>query len=149
MWVGAYSFLSVPFSKWLPGGHIGFFVFGLGRRHGFHSITRVCFGIWIFNFMSMSSEVVSWSLLIFSTLAFKMTAWQSNWIYRFPGFNFNLVWLWISSPNLSSTLLVCLGKSVLSFSDVTFIMAAWWPYWIFWFLDSSFSFTSNIKSKLE
>ena len=42
-----------------------------------------------------------------------------------------LVWLWISTPNLSGTILVYMGRSLLIFSDVTFKMAAWWSYWIF------------------
>ena len=46
-----------------------------------------------------------------------------------------LVWLWISTPNLSGTTLVYMGRSLLIFSDITFKMAAWWPYWIFWFPD--------------
>ena len=46
-----------------------------------------------------------------------------------------LVWLWISTPNLSGTILIYMDRSLLIFIDVTFKMAAWWPYWIFWFLD--------------
>ena len=44
-----------------------------------------------------------------------------------------LVWLWISTANLSDTILIYMGRSLLIFSDVTFKMAAWWPNWIFWF----------------
>ena len=47
-----------------------------------------------------------------------------------------LVWLWISTANLSGTILIYMGRSLLVFSDVTFKMDAWWPYWIFWFPDS-------------
>ena len=43
------------------------------------------------------------------------------------------VWLWISSPYFSSTLLVCMERSLLIFRYITFKMAACWPYWIFWF----------------
>ena len=42
-----------------------------------------------------------------------------------------LVWLWISSPNFNSKLLVYMGRSLLIFSNVTSKMAAWQPYWIF------------------
>ena len=42
-----------------------------------------------------------------------------------------LVWFWISTPNLSGTILVYMGRSLLIFSDVTLKMAAWWPCWIF------------------
>ena len=42
-----------------------------------------------------------------------------------------LVWLWISTANLSGTILIYMGRSLLVFSDVTSKMAAWRPYWIF------------------
>ena len=45
--------------------------------------------------------------------------------------NFDLVWLWISSPNFGSTLLICMDRSQFIFSDVTFKMATRRPYWIF------------------
>ena len=44
-----------------------------------------------------------------------------------------LVWIWISTANLSGTILIYMGRSLLIFSDVTFKMAAWRPYWIFLF----------------
>ena len=46
-----------------------------------------------------------------------------------------LVWLWISTANLSGTIPIYMGRSLLIFSDITFNMAAWRPYWIFWFPD--------------
>ena len=49
-----------------------------------------------------------------------------------------LVWLWISSPNINSQLLVYMARSLLIFSNVTFKMATGWPYWIFQFPDSNF-----------
>ena len=39
-----------------------------------------------------------------------------------------LVWLWISTPNFSDTILMYMGKSLLIFSDLIVQMAAWWPY---------------------
>ena len=42
-----------------------------------------------------------------------------------------LVWLWISTANLSGTILIYMGRSLFIFSDVTLKMAAWRPYWIF------------------
>ena len=72
----------MSFSKWPPGGHIGFFSFRI----------------------------------------------------------LTLVWLWISSPNFSSKLLVCMERSLLIFSNVTFKMAAWLPHWI---LTSGWLWTLN------
>ena len=69
------------------------------------------------------------SLLIFSDITSKMTAWQPCFFvcYRTR----TLVWLWISTPNFSSTILVYMRRTLLIFSDVTFKMAAWWPYRLF------------------
>ena len=47
-----------------------------------------------------------------------------------------LVWLWISTPNLSSTILMYMCRSLLIFSNINCKMAARQPYWIFWFPDS-------------
>ena len=55
-----------------------------------------------------------------------------------------LVWLWMSTPKFSRTILVYLGRSLLIFIDVIFKMAAWWPYWIFRFLDSVRSMVSGV-----
>ena len=60
------------------------------RRHGFRSISQVCFGISISNFMCMLMVVIGRSLLIFSDITFKMAAWQPYWIFWFPNSNFNL-----------------------------------------------------------
>ena len=59
-----------------------------------------------------------------------------------------LVWLWISTPNLSGTIHVYTGRSLLIFSDVPFKMAAWRPYWIFRFR-TNFSLALNINFKLQ
>ena len=77
---------------------------------------------------------MSRSLLIFSDVTFKMAARQPYSIFWFPALT--LVWLLISTPNLSGTILIYMGRSLLIFSDVTYKMAAWWPYWIFWFPNS-------------
>ena len=45
------------------------------------------------------------------------------------------VWLWMSTANLSGTILIFTGRSLMIFSNVTFKMAAWWPYRIFWYPD--------------
>ena len=77
------------------------------RRHGFRSISQVCY----------------W---------FSATSWLPGGHIGFFGFRtLTLLWLWISTPNFSSTMLMHIGRSLLIFSYVIFKMAAWWPYWIF------------------
>ena len=90
IWVGAYWFSATLFSKWPPGGHIRFSVSGLCRWHGFQSVSQVCFGISISNFIYMLMVVIGRSLLIFSDVAFKMAAWWPYWIFWFPDSNFSL-----------------------------------------------------------
>ena len=58
------------------------------RRHGFRSISQVCFGISISNFICMLMVAIGRSLLIFSDVTFKMAAWQPYWIFWFPDSNF-------------------------------------------------------------
>ena len=173
---------------------LDFSVSGLCRWHGFRSLSQVCCGISISNFICMLMVVIGRCLLIFSDVTFKMAAWWPYWIFWFPDSNFSLtlninsklkwhntyvgaywfsamliskwppgghigfvcfraltlVWLWISTPNLSGTILtIYMGKSLLIFRDVTFKMAAWRPYWIFWFPDSNFSLALNINCKLQ
>ena len=60
------------------------------RRHGFRSISQVCFGISISNFICMLMVVICRSLLIFSNVTFKMAAWRPYWIFWFPDSNFTL-----------------------------------------------------------
>ena len=65
-----------------------------------------------------------------------ISKWPSGSHIGISGFRtLTLVWLWISTANLSGTILIYMGRSLLVFSDVTFKMDAWWPYWIFWFPD--------------
>ena len=127
------------------------------RRHGFRSITQVCFGISISNFICILFVAMGRSLLIFSDVTVKMATWWPSWIFWFRDSNFSLalniksklqwlitcvygrepywfsamslskwlpgghigvfsfqtltlVWLWISSPNFSSTLPACMGR---------------------------------------
>ena len=61
------------------------------RRHGFRSISQVCFGISISNFICMLMVAIGRSLLIFSEVTFKMAAWWPYWIFCFPDSNFSLV----------------------------------------------------------
>ena len=60
------------------------------RRHGFRSISQVCFGISIWNFICMLMVAIGRSLLIFSDVTFKMAAWRPYWIFWFPDSNFTL-----------------------------------------------------------
>ena len=58
------------------------------RRHGFRSISQVCFGISISNFICILTVATGRSLLIFSDVTFKMAAWRPYWIFWFPDSNF-------------------------------------------------------------
>ena len=60
------------------------------RRHGFRSISQVCFRISISNFICMWMVAIGRSLLIFSDVTFKMAAWRPYWIFWFPDSNFSL-----------------------------------------------------------
>ena len=60
------------------------------RRHGFRSISQVCFGISISNFICILMVAIGRSLLIFSDVTFKMAAWRPYWIFWFPDSNFTL-----------------------------------------------------------
>ena len=96
------------------------------RRHGFRSITQVCFGISISNFICMLMVAISRSLLIFSM---SLSKWPPGGQIRFFGFRtLTLLWLWISTSNFSGTILMYMGRSLLIFSNVIFKMAAWRPY---------------------
>ena len=81
----------------LEGGYTGFTLSvrlsvcpSVCRRHGFRSISQVCFGISISNFICMLMVVIGRSLLIFSDVTFKMAAWRPYWIFWFPDSNFTL-----------------------------------------------------------
>ena len=60
------------------------------RQHGFRSISQVCFGISISNFICMLMVAIGRSLLIFSDVTFKMAAWRPYWIFWFPDSKFTL-----------------------------------------------------------
>ena len=81
----------------LEGGYTGFTLSvcpsvcpSVCRRHGFRSISQVCFGISISNFICMLMVAIGRSLLIFSDVIFKMAAWWPYWIFWFPDSNFTL-----------------------------------------------------------
>ena len=81
----------------LEGGYTGFTLsvcpsvrLSVCRRHGFRSISQVCFGISISNFICMLTVAIGRSLLIFSDVTFKMAAWRPYWIIWFPDSNLTL-----------------------------------------------------------
>ena len=98
----AYTFretgnLLYPRPTKLEGGYTGFTLSvrlsvcpSVCRRHGFRSISQVCFGISISNFICMLMVAIARSLLIFSDVTFKMAAWRPYWIFWFPDSNFSL-----------------------------------------------------------
>ena len=59
-------------------------------RHGFRSISQVCFGISISIFICMLMVAIGRSLLIFSDVTFKMATLWPYWIFWFPDSNFTL-----------------------------------------------------------
>ena len=98
------------------------------RRHGFRSISQVCFGISISNFICMLMVAIGRSLLIFSDVTFKMAAWRPYWIFWFPDSNFTLALNINFKLQQHCTILMYMGRSLLIFSNVNFKMAAWRPY---------------------
>ena len=90
IWVGAYWFSVTYFQNGRLVAILDFSVSGLCRWHGFWSVSQVCFRISISNFTCMLMVVIGRSLLIFSAVTFKMTAWWPYWIFWFPDSNFSL-----------------------------------------------------------
>ena len=87
----------IPQPNEVGGGYTGFTLSvcpsvrpSVCRRHGFRSISQVCFGISISNFICMLMVAIGRSLLIFSDVTFKMAAWRPYWIFWFPDSNFTL-----------------------------------------------------------
>ena len=133
-------------SKWLPGGHIGFF--------GFRTLTLLWLLISTSNFSGTILMYMGRSLLIFSQFQNGRLAaildFSVSGLCRWQGFrDVSQVCFRISISNFICMLMVVIGKSLLIFSEVTFKMAAWWKYWIFWFPDSNFSLALNINCKLK
>ena len=121
------AILLYPRPRKLEGGYTGFTLSvrpsvrpSVCRRHGFRSISQVCFGISISNFICMLMVAIGRSLLIFSVVTYKMAAFGFRTL--------TLVWLWISTSTFSGTILMYMGRSLLIFSNVIFKIAAWRPY---------------------
>ena len=93
-WTVKLIFIILPPNE-IGGGYTGFTLSvrlsvrpSVCRWHGFRSITQVCFGISISNFICILMVAISRSLLIFSDVTFKMAAWRPYWIFWFPDSNF-------------------------------------------------------------
>ena len=131
---------------------LDFSVSGLCRWQGFRDVSQVCFGISISNFICMLMVVIGKKLkkLAYCFSARSLSKWPPGGHIGFFGFQtLTLVWLWISTPKLSGTILMYMCRSLLIFSNVNFKMAARQPYWKFWFRDSNFSLALNINCKLK
>ena len=55
----------------------------------------------------------------------------------------------MSTPNLSITLTVFIGRGLLIFSNFIIKITTWRPYWIFWFPESNFSSALNMNSNVS
>ena len=90
--------LSYPCPTKLEGAYTGFTLSvcpsvhpSVGRGHGFQSMSQVCFGISISNFICMLMVAIGWrSVTSLSKWApgshivfYKMAAWWPYWIFRF------------------------------------------------------------------
>ena len=96
------------------------------RRYGFWSVNHVCFGISVSNFMCMPFVAMDINLLISAT---PLSKWPPHGYIEYFSFQtLTIVWLRQSTPNFSSTFLVCIDRSLLVFSDVIFKVAIWRPY---------------------
>ena len=87
----------IPQPNEVGGGYTGFTLSvrlsvrpSVCRQHGFRSISKVCFGISISNFICMLMVAIGRSLLIFRDVTYKMAAWRPYWIFWFPDSDFFL-----------------------------------------------------------
>ena len=74
-------FLQCHFQNSRLAAILHFLVSGLGSWHGFRSVTRVCFGISISNFICMLFVAMDKSLLNFRYVTVKMAAWRPYMIF--------------------------------------------------------------------
>ena len=147
IWVAAYWFFATSFSKLPPGGHIGFFGFWTLYVAWFPECKSSL--LWDFNF-KLHMHVDGGHRQ--KPIDFQWRHFQNGclvailvfFLFQTP----TLVWPWISTPNLSGTMLMYMCKTLLIFSNINFKMAARRPYWIFLCPDSNFSLALNINSKL-
>ena len=132
------------------------------RRHGFRSVTQICVGISIWNFISMLLVAMSRSLLIFSDVTFKMAAWWPSGIFRFLDPNFSLA---LNIKSKHKCHITCVyGKEPIDFQQCHFQnvrlaailgfaisgLCRWHAFWnvtwvcLFRFPDSNFCLALNI-----
>ena len=121
------------------------------RRHGFRSVTPVCFTISIPNSICVFFVAMDRSLHIFSDVTFKMAAKQPYWIFQFPDSNFSL------ALNVKSKLhwhITCVySKKPIDFHFPNGYLAAIlhffgiWTLYVAWFLgrNSGLLWNFNIK----
>ena len=104
------------------------------RRHGLRSISQICCGISISNFIHMLI-VAYW----FSVMS--LPKWPPGGHLGFFGFRtLPLIWLWISTPKFSSTIFVHMGRSLLIYIGGHIGFFAFWTQLGFWCLVWIFSF---------
>ena len=72
-----FSDATFKMAAWQPHWIFSFWI----RRHGFGSVTPVCFGVSISNFTCMLFFVMATSLLIVSATTFKMTTGLPYWMF--------------------------------------------------------------------
>ena len=89
------------------------------RRHGFRSITEVCFGISI-SILYAYCFGCGQKPIDFQRCR-SLSTWTPGCHLGFFGFRtLNLIWLWISSLNFNGTSHAYMERSLLIFSHVTF-----------------------------
>ena len=117
------------------------------RRHCFRSVTQVCLGISISNFVCLLFVAMGRSLFIFSDVTFKMAAWQLYWICRCSDYNFSL------DLNIKFTLhwrITCVyRKTPIDFQICHFQNGRLVAMLKFSVPDSSFTLALNSKFKLQ
>ena len=121
-------------SSHYTGGYPGFTLSSVHpsvcRRHGFRSISQVCFGISISNFICILMVAIGRSLLIFSYVTFKMAAWRTYWMFWFPYSNFTLA-LNINSKVKWHNTYIYIWVGAYSFSETS--LSKWLPVGHIWY----------------
>ena len=98
------------------------------RQHGFQSVTQVCFGISISNFICMLVVAMGRSLLI---SMMSLSKWPPGSHLRFFAvWTLNLVLALNIKSKLQYHITCVYGKEHIYFQQCHLKMAAWWPYWI-------------------
>ena len=100
------------------------------RQHGFRSVTLVWFGISI----SYACCLSPWAETYWFW-AMSLSKWAPGRHLGFFSFQtLTLVWLWISSPNLNATSLVCMGTSQFSLALYSWHEVYWNSLFVIFFV---------------